>query len=255
MWQKKMNNSLSSGEKVWITKNGIVKREKKEGKVFSNEFFVLLLKEDDQVTSKLVQSMFPRPVQITLGKDIPDHWVCWDVADFDTLRNLALDVPVEEIPSSKRLFLPRRDIFSRKRKLMDSSGMIVTRRGVVSAGAPKTVEECCQHVVMCVYHLLENNSISSLKGDSIDNLSKDRQERLSSAVDIVKGEVPVRRAFLFSAYTEPTITAIKRFYYLSAIYGIEEMTKLIFDLYEKNCKKQKESIIQCWESVEDKFDL
>lgn len=217
-------------------------------RTFDNARFVETISGDSSPWGAMMSTLHPTPLTISV-KAPSTTWETWseEIVDLEIAAGLVDALP-EEIPAAERLRIGRKGLSTRSTEILTLADMSVTPRGVADAGTPVTAEKALAGLVYQAYYLVERNTTASLKSAG-SRLSSLRRGKFSSVVDILTGEENILGVTLLSTYTEPSLTMIRRFFYVATIVGVERAHEMLDDLYRRRCAEQREAVLAIAGSV------
>ena len=237
----------------WVTKkDGVVQKKNNDEKlVFDNDNFVTTIFSDDSPMSKIMRSFYPTETTITLMNDKePESWTRWEKKNIvpKNIEKILSDFP-QEIPLEERLTVSRGEQSKRTRSVLSSAYMSVTPRGIKNKEVPPTPEDSFASLVSIVYHLIEKNTVASLKTKD-NTVSPDKKEKIEYVYNIVHNRGNVIDVALLSSYVEPSPTLINRTYELSSLYGVYTVHAIVNDVYYRTFIEQVREIEKLWENIQ-----
>ena len=234
---------------IFLTKSAGV-MDKMGDSRYSNERFIDFIRQDTCSSGKFMSAFYSAPLEIRLPtNEIPGSWSKWEIHELkipdieDTLENDDFKISVPEIPGEERLFIPRGALFKRKREIIPKANMKVVARGIKGDLIPKDINACFCSIINGVYFLVEDYTTASLSNSSRTSMSSDRMSKFIKLCEILDDDsVLFINIALLNSYVEPSTTMVKRFYYLSFIYGMEECDRLLRKVYKDRFAEQINSI-------------
>lgn len=210
---------------------------------YSNEEFINTISRDDTPIGQLMSMNYGLPTVVTVTQGVPASWVQWDV---DDTENVSVDTSdffsPEEILGDKRLWVPRGVQSKRIRSMMGHAGFSIKNKGLVSTGTPESLELCIKNIVYAIYMVAEKNTIASLKNTSNSSVSKSRMKKMLTAYDVIHDNTRLIDICLLSAYSEPSVSTMERFFYVSTVLGEKRALEIINNLYHDFFEEQVFSI-------------
>lgn len=217
------------------------------GLVFDNSGFVETIASDPSPLGSMMSSLHPSALTIYVMKP-PESWRRWEPVVSPDAASLMLDAFPEEIPNDLRLTKTRRELSARSGEILRNADMSVSTRGINDESVPVSATSALAGLVYQAYYLIERNTTASLKSEEA-KLSTLRREKFSSVARILDNHEDILGVTLLSTYTEPSMTMIRRFYYLAAIVGVTEAHTMLNSLYENHCEAQRESVLSAARSA------
>lgn len=210
-------------------------------RIFDNSDFVRTIASDSSPLGAMMASAHPSTLTVYV-KSPPASWRAWsDEVDVDQAASMLNDFP-EEIPAESRLTRTRWDLSARSGEILRNADMSVSTRGIHDEGVPTSASSALAGLVYQAYYLIERNTTASLKTEKA-KLSALRRDKFSSVLNTLSAHSDILPVTLLSTYTEPSITMIRRFYYLATIVGVPEAHEMLNSLYYTHCKGQLESVL------------
>lgn len=209
-------------------------------RVFDNSRFVDAITSDASPWGAMMTTMHPTPLTISV-REPSSSWETWsDEVDPQVASGMVDSLP-EEIPAAERLRIGRKDLSVRSTEILTKADMSVSPRGIADARTPSTPEKAVAGLVYQAYYLVERNTTASLKSAG-SRLSSLRRGKFASVVDILDQGGDILGVTLLSTYTEPSLTMIRRFFYVATLIGVEHTHEMLNTIYRQRCAAQCEAV-------------